>query len=387
MSEQVFISYRRVGGDVTAKLICEALKNRGYTVFYDFDSLHGGHFDSRIMTAIEECNDFVLVLPQSSLDRCVNKDDWVRLEIRHALECKKHIVPVLMPGFSFPENLPSDISEVQRFDGVQFFMPYFDAVMDAIVSRLTSETSDRVIVQCQPSLNPIPSHSTGLEFTLNEGGNDYSVSQGVCHDVNVVIPESYKGKPVTKIKKEAFRSNAFIRSVFIPDSVTDIENRAFMDCLILTNVAVSRNLKSLGNGAFTGCCCLSNIALPQGITRIEDWSFYGCSSLAELRLPESVTTIGESAFAECSGLRSITLPDSLVVILKDAFGDCTRLENINIPASVVAIGENAFAQCTSLKTIRSASDTFRFARITFGENWAPEHVSVVNCSNKDYDIK
>ena len=46
MSEQVFISYRRVGGDVTAKLICEALKNRGYTVFYDFDSLHGGHFDS-----------------------------------------------------------------------------------------------------------------------------------------------------------------------------------------------------------------------------------------------------------------------------------------------------------------------------------------------------
>ena len=79
MSEQIFISYRRDGGDVTAKLICEALKNRGFSVFYDFDSLLGGYFDSRILDAIENCNDFVLVLPPNSLNRCVNKDDWVRL--------------------------------------------------------------------------------------------------------------------------------------------------------------------------------------------------------------------------------------------------------------------------------------------------------------------
>ena len=65
MAEQIFISYRREGGDVTAKLICEALKLKGYTVFYDFDSLHGGHFDERILDAIEGCDDFILVLPQT----------------------------------------------------------------------------------------------------------------------------------------------------------------------------------------------------------------------------------------------------------------------------------------------------------------------------------
>ena len=42
MSEQVFISYRREGGDIIAKLICESLKNNGYTVFYDYDSISGG---------------------------------------------------------------------------------------------------------------------------------------------------------------------------------------------------------------------------------------------------------------------------------------------------------------------------------------------------------
>ena len=34
MNEQVFISYRREGGDITAKLICESLKNSGYTVYF-----------------------------------------------------------------------------------------------------------------------------------------------------------------------------------------------------------------------------------------------------------------------------------------------------------------------------------------------------------------
>ena len=53
MTEQVFISYRRSGADVSAKLICEALKNYGFTVFYDYDSLRGGYFDTRIINAID----------------------------------------------------------------------------------------------------------------------------------------------------------------------------------------------------------------------------------------------------------------------------------------------------------------------------------------------
>ena len=46
MDNQIFISYRRTGGDTTAKLICETLKNRGFSVFYDFDTLKGGFFDT-----------------------------------------------------------------------------------------------------------------------------------------------------------------------------------------------------------------------------------------------------------------------------------------------------------------------------------------------------
>ena len=105
MSEQVFISYRRDGGDAIASLVSNKLKAQGYTVFYDYDSLGGGCFDERIFDAIEHCRDFVLILSPHSLDRCVNGDDWVRSEIRSALRHQKNIVPVMLPDFTFPETL------------------------------------------------------------------------------------------------------------------------------------------------------------------------------------------------------------------------------------------------------------------------------------------
>ena len=138
MSAQIFISYRRVGGDVTAKLICETLKNRGYTVFYDFDALKGGFFDTRIIQTIENCKDVIVVLPKGGLDRCADENDWVRQEICHAIKCGKNIVPVMLNGFEFPDKLPDDIDQIRRYNGVRFIMDYFDAVMEKIVERLVS---------------------------------------------------------------------------------------------------------------------------------------------------------------------------------------------------------------------------------------------------------
>lgn len=388
MSEQIFISYRREGGDVTAKLICEALKNRGYTVFYDFDSIQGGYFDERIYQAIEECNDFVLVLPPHSLDRCVNENDWVRLEIRHAIEHNKNIIPIFLHDFSFPKELPNDISRVSRYNCVIFSMPYFDAVMDAIVKRLTSVTygtnayANAVTFKTEPSFTA----SAGLEFTLNEDGNGYSVSQGLCHDTSVIIPGYYNGKLVTTIRENAFSGNTYLKTILIPDSVTNIEKHAFQGCSCLTNVTLTRYLKKLGSGAFTGCCALSCIDLPQGITRIEDWTFYGCSSIRSITIPDIVTVIGESAFAECNALKRLTLPSNLIAIMKDAFRECSQLDSVTIPKSIVRIGEQAFMNCSALKEINSRGSAYQFARIIFGNNWAPEHISVVNCKDRDYRL-
>jgi hypothetical protein len=140
MEHQIFISYRRDGGDFAAKLICEALKNHGYTVFYDYDSLKGGFFDSRILKAIEACTDVVLVLPKNALRRCKNEDDWLRREIGHALKHGKNIIPVMIGKFEFPKKLPEDIQSVARCNGVRFHMDCFDAMIDLIIEKFSENT-------------------------------------------------------------------------------------------------------------------------------------------------------------------------------------------------------------------------------------------------------
>ncbi|MBQ8688827.1 MAG: toll/interleukin-1 receptor domain-containing protein [Clostridia bacterium] len=139
MSNQVFISYRRDGGEVMAQLIYDRLVSKGYNVFYDIESLKSGPFNTKIYQKIEESVDFVLILPAHALDRCVYDEDWVRNEIRHAIQKGKNIVPLIMRGFVFPSNLPSDIANVRNYNGVSFEnMEYLDAKIDRLASMLAS---------------------------------------------------------------------------------------------------------------------------------------------------------------------------------------------------------------------------------------------------------
>lgn len=135
---QVFISYRRDGGEYLAGRISDKLRERGFKVFYDVESMRSGTFNTQLLEAIDVCEDFLLVLPPNGLDRCIDEEDWVRKEIVHALKCKKNIIPIMMRDFEFPENLPKEIEIVKNYEGVRAASDYFDAVIDRIQSLLVS---------------------------------------------------------------------------------------------------------------------------------------------------------------------------------------------------------------------------------------------------------
>ena len=86
----IFISYRRSSYD-TANLIATRLKAAGYSVFFDMETLRSGKFNEQLYNVIDNCKDFIVVLPPNALDRCVNEDDWVRLEVCRAMEKNKCI--------------------------------------------------------------------------------------------------------------------------------------------------------------------------------------------------------------------------------------------------------------------------------------------------------
>ena len=81
----IFISYRRTAYE-TANLIATRLKAAGYSVFFDVETMRSGKFNEQLYDVIGQCKDFLLVLSPNALDRCKDKDDWVRLEACKAME-------------------------------------------------------------------------------------------------------------------------------------------------------------------------------------------------------------------------------------------------------------------------------------------------------------
>lgn len=67
--------------------------------------------------------------------------DWLYLELSHALGEGKNIVPVMMKGFAWPEDMPAGLEELKHFNGIQDSKDYFDAVIDKMTALLQSRAS------------------------------------------------------------------------------------------------------------------------------------------------------------------------------------------------------------------------------------------------------
>lgn len=131
-----FISYRRSTGSDLAMHIHDRLLLKGKTSFYDVDSMRSGKFNEQIYDKIDECENFILVLTEGSLERCINKDDWVRKEIEYALKTNKNIIPIMAKDFAFPNILPSEIDEIRYYHGVVAANELFDEVIEKLIKLM-----------------------------------------------------------------------------------------------------------------------------------------------------------------------------------------------------------------------------------------------------------
>lgn len=131
----IFISYRRSGFE-SANLIATRLKAEGYSVFIDVESLRSGKFNEQLYDVIDNCIDFLVILPEGALDRCVDPEDWVRKEVGRALEKKKNIIPVMLYNFSWPDPMPSNMESLKDFQAVTASsVEYFDMSIRRLSER------------------------------------------------------------------------------------------------------------------------------------------------------------------------------------------------------------------------------------------------------------
>ena len=138
----IFISYRRVGGDALAYLLKRELKDKGYPAFLDVYDLKTGLFDEALLKRIDECIDFVLVLGPGALDRCNDPEDWVRKEVNYALSKSKNIIPIMLKGFQWPDEMPADMEILRSYNGVaEITFQFFDEHIDKLISLFSDNVT------------------------------------------------------------------------------------------------------------------------------------------------------------------------------------------------------------------------------------------------------
>lgn len=194
--------------------------------------------------------------------------------------------------------------------------------------------------------------SEGLE--ISDHGTYCEVEGiGTCTDIDIIIPSTYNGKPVTSIGSYAFMSSKNIESITIPSTVKIIGAHAFSFSKKLKIVTISSSVTSIDTYAFSGCSSLTTVTFEKGskLTSISRSMFNECTSLKNFTIPESVTSIGMEAFLGCTSLINITIPEGATSIGQSAFNGCTGLTGVVIPRSVRSIGDYAFGGCTGLTYI------------------------------------
>ncbi|GCB37474.1 toll/interleukin-1 receptor domain-containing protein [Bacteroides faecalis] len=139
MKYDLFISYRRTSFE-SANLIAEKLRSAGYSVFFDVETLRSGKFNEQLLTVIEHCKDFIIVLPENALDRCNDPEDWVRREVYHAMLHQKNIIPIMLTNFEWPDPMPQGMEELRNYQAISASSyEYFDLSMQRLTGYLISK--------------------------------------------------------------------------------------------------------------------------------------------------------------------------------------------------------------------------------------------------------
>jgi len=169
----------------------------------------------------------------------------------------------------------------------------------------------------------------------------------------VTLPRTLRSIPVTKIREDAFRGNALLTDVTIPDNIVSIGDRAFWGCSNLRSLTLQEGVKSVGGSdAFRECRLLKTVTLPKGLEFIRQRAFKYCANIervnvesvedflsivfgtgsssplcnnkaclytngvkiVDLKIPRGMTRIGGCTFCASAGMRSIVIPGSVVNI-------------------------------------------------------------------------
>lgn len=181
---------------------------------------------------------------------------------------------------------------------------------------------------------------------------------GYSGDVtDLVIPDTYNGKPVIEIKDFFVDTPDDIRTVSIGKNIETIGIWAFYNCSGLTSFSVdeqNENFTSVDGVIFNknkDTLCFYPYAHNVEEKYLSDKKLGAEYEGVDYRIPEGTKTVGANAFFHNMFLKSVVFPDSVTVIEKNAFLGCEKLASVRMSANLRVLSSHALFKCTTLKEI------------------------------------
>ncbi len=241
-----------------------------------------------------------------------------------------------------------------------------------------------------------------FKYTISD--SEIYVLSSSSNQAEIKIPEKVeinrKEYTVTRILDDAFKDNAFLISISLPDSITYIGNNAFKNCTKLNEITIPKNCEFIGKNAFYNCTSVKQInyntikenvntpfsgeifnnvgkttpvkvIIGKDVTNLPSYLFATIKSEDAINIEEitfqtdKCTQFGEGVFANTK-LNVIEIPEATQFFGNDTFKgstvsevtikgspeflpdymfyNCKNLQQIFIPESVKIVGVRCFAE-------------------------------------------
>ncbi len=217
--------------------------------------------------------------------------------------------------------------------------------------------------------DPVPftrEREPGMVFTLINNGTEYEVSDKGTATGDIVIPTTYRNKPVTSIGNKAFFNKSDVTGITLSENIRSIGDFAFTNCSYLTSINLPSSLTSIGESAFASCRLLAGeLVIPDGVSAIPKNAFAYCAKLTGVTFGSKVDSIGINAFTDCKSLTSITIPDSVTALGEYAFASCESVTELNIGNGLENIGDYAFSDLPCLESVVIPDVVTRIGKAAF----------------------
>lgn len=201
----------------------------------------------------------------------------------------------------------------------------------------------------------------GTFIVLDNGNDTYSlITSNIAHTDTLEIPESYNGKPITKIYANAFRNQTFTNvTVKLGNSLKEIGSYAFYGLSGIMDVKFGNALEVIENDAFMKCTnWKTDVVMPDSMVSIAKNAFRESGILSVNT--GGATTVETEAFRNCKSLVYVNMPEMRVIAPSGnnyVFAYCSKLVAVHMPKLEVVYGSYMFNACVALAELYMGTDS------------------------------